>query len=128
MEDDLEGWTFPAGRKHCEKPHRTAMDDGFRRVVKRAGLDPSKVTPHLTRHTLVTNLSRSVNIATIQKISGHKTAAMGDARHPLNDARMDNALSVLDRGAPSAITTKLLVRTNARKSKEASAGDLLPLK
>lgn len=109
MEDDQNGWIFPASRKHCKVDHRRSMDDGFRRAVKRAGLDPSKVTPHLMRHTLVTNLSRTVDIATIQKISGHKTAAMVMHYTHVNDERIDNALSLLDEAAPRAITTKLPV-------------------
>lgn len=117
MEDDPAGWIFPASRKHCKAPHRRSMDDGFRRAVKRAGLDPTKVTPHLMRHTLVTNLSRTVDIATIQKISGHKTAGMVMHYTHVNDERIDNALSTLDDHAPRAITDKLPVReTGAAES------------
>lgn len=112
MEDDGDGWIFPASRKHCKVPHRRSMDDGFRRAVKAAGLDPSRVTPHLMRHTLVTNLSRTVDIATIQKISGHKTAAMVLHYTHVNDERIDNALSLLDQSAPRAITSKLPVPEN----------------
>lgn len=110
QEDDRNGWIFPASRKHCKVPHRRSMDDGFRRAVKAAGLDPTRVTPHLMRHTLVTNLSRTVDIATIQKISGHKTAAMVLHYTHINDERIDNALSLLDQAAPCAITSKLPVR------------------
>lgn len=67
------------------------------------------MTPHLMRHTLVTNLSRTVDIATIQKISGHKTAAMVMHYTHVNDERIDYALSLLDREAPRAITSKLPV-------------------
>jgi integrase len=112
MDDDQEGWIFPAERKHCKVPHRRSMDDGFRRAVKRAGLDSSKVTPHLMRHTLVTNLSRSVDIATIQKISGHKTAAMVLHYTHVNDERIDNALGILDQAAPRAFTSELPVRAD----------------
>jgi integrase len=110
MDDDQAGWIFPAERKHCKVPHRRSMDDGFKRAVKRAGLDPSKVTPHLMRHTLVTNLSRTVDIATIQKISGHKTAAMVLHYTHVNDERIDNALGLLDQAAPRAFTSELPVR------------------
>lgn len=129
MEDDQKGWIFPARRTICKKPHRTAMDDGFRRAVKRAGLDPAKVTPHLMRHTLVTNLSRSVDIATIQKISGHKTAAMVMHYTHVNDAHVDNALGLLDGEASSIITSKLPVATvtaNRRPSDaKADSSDIL---
>lgn len=124
MEDDPRGWIFPAARKHSKVPHRRSMDDGFRRAVVRAGLDPSKVTPHLMRHTLVTNLSRTVDIATIQKISGHKTAAMVMHYTHVNDERIDNALSLLDEGAPRAITDKLPVAVD-RQSAEPVAVKLV---
>jgi integrase len=108
MEDDPSGWIFPAERTMlCKKPHRTAMDDGFRRAVKRAGLDPSKVTPHLMRHTLVTDLSRTVDVATIQKISGHKTAAMVMHYTHVNDERIDLALGAIDSAFASEVTPKL---------------------
>jgi integrase len=108
MEDDKDGYIFPPKRPGlCKKPHRTAVDDGFRRAVKAAGLDPAKVTPHLMRHTLVTNLSATTDIATIQKISGHKTAAMVMHYTHVNDERIDNALSALEAGPLSGITPKL---------------------
>ncbi|HEX8577971.1 MAG TPA: tyrosine-type recombinase/integrase [Allosphingosinicella sp.] len=102
MEDDPNGWIFPALRTTlCGKPHRTAMDDGFRRAAKRAGLDPAKVTPHLMRHTVVTDLSRCVDVATIQKISGHKTAAMVMHYTHVNDERIDLALQSIDTAMPT---------------------------
>jgi integrase len=50
MEDDGDGWLFPAFRRQCKQPHRTSMDDGFRRAVKSPGLDPVKVTPQDPGH------------------------------------------------------------------------------
>lgn len=126
MDDDPNGWIFPASRKHSKVPHRRSMDDGFRRAVVRAGLDPSKVTPHLMRHTLVTNLSRTVDIATIQKISGHKTAAMVMHYTHVNDERIDNALSLLDQGAPRAITDKLPVAAQEQPDGEGGASQPSP--
>ncbi len=93
------------------------MSRGFRRAVLRAGLDPTKVTPHLMRHTLVTNLSKTVDIATIQKISGHKTAAMVMRYTHVNDERIDLALASLDDGAPRTITTELPVRGKVGESR-----------
>ena len=107
MEADQDGWIFPATRQDCKRPHRTALDDGFRRAANRAGLDPKKVTPHLMRHTLVTNLSETTDVATIQKISGHKTAAMVMHYTHVNDERVDNALSAMEALSLSGITPKL---------------------
>lgn len=106
VEEDPDGWLFPAKRKNCKTGHVRSMDDGFRRAVKRAGLDPTKVTPHLMRHTLVTDLSRTVDDATIQQISGHKTAAMVRHYTHVNDERIDLALAAIDR-VPCAITPEL---------------------
>lgn len=108
LEQDRNGYLFPTERRSlCKRPHRTAMDNGFRRAVVAAGLDPSKVTPHLMRHTLVTNLSGLTDVATIQKISGHKTAAMVMHYTHVNDERIDNALRSLETNALSGITQKL---------------------
>jgi integrase len=108
MEADPNGWIFPTERPTlCKKPYRTTMDEGFRRAAKRAGLDPSKVTPHLMRHTLITDLSRTVDDATIQKISGHKTPAMIRHYTHVNDERVDLALSAIDTALVGVITPKL---------------------
>lgn len=107
-EADKDGWLFPPARPTlCKQPHRTAMDAPFRRAAVRAGLDPAKVTPHLMRHTLVTNLSATTDVATIQKISGHKTAAMVMHYTHVNDERVDLALAALESGPLGAITLGL---------------------
>ena len=121
MEDDQDGWIFPSGRKDCKKPHRTAMDDGFRRAAVRAGLDPQKVTPHLMRHTLVTNLSETADVATIQKISGHKTAAMVMHYTHVNDERVNNALTAMEAATLSGITPKLHTASVTRISSRSAA-------
>lgn len=77
MEDDPEGWIFPSIKKRTKTPHRRDMRVPFARIVKRAGLDPKLCTPHVMRHTAITALVMAkTDIPTIQKISGHKTAAM----------------------------------------------------
>ena len=45
----------------------------FKRYVKTAGLNPSRVTPHVLRHTCATEmLRRGVNLRVIQEALGHK--------------------------------------------------------
>ena len=76
--DDQTGFIFkPRGRvKHAEGWRRT-MQRSFKRAVVRAGLDPKRVTPHVMRHTAITQLVQAgVDLPTIQRISGHKTLAM----------------------------------------------------
>ena len=76
MEEDPNGWVFPSVKK-AKSAHRTDMREPFSCAVVRAGLDPDKVTPHIMRHTAITRLVKAGrDIPTIQKISGHKTAAM----------------------------------------------------
>ncbi len=76
MEDDPEGWIFPVKRSPAKTAYVPSMDAPFRRAVKRAGLDPKRVTPHLMRHTIVTRLSKLFDVRTIQGLSGHKSTQM----------------------------------------------------
>lgn len=57
--------------------HVHTIRKAFRRSVKRAGLDPAVITPHVLRHTVVTHLVQAgVDLPTVQRVSGHKTLAM----------------------------------------------------
>lgn len=48
----------------------------FKSYVKKAGLDPDRVTPHVLRHTCATEmLRRGVNIRIIQEALGHAWVA-----------------------------------------------------
>jgi hypothetical protein len=78
MADDPKGWVFRSLRPGLSRlGHRTHMGRPFQRAVIRAGLDSKKVTPHVMRHTAITDLVQSgVDLPTIQKVSGHKTLAM----------------------------------------------------
>lgn len=103
-----DGWMFSASRSEAKKPHRQTMAQQFRRAVKRAKLDPSKVTPHVLRHTAITELVMAgVDLPTIQKISGHKTLEMVLRYTQLSDAHIDASVSVLDSAFPDTITPDL---------------------
>ena len=53
------------------------IEKQFRRVVESAGLDPKEVIRHTLRHTAITHLVQaSVDLPTVQRISGHKTLQM----------------------------------------------------
>jgi integrase len=56
MRDDRDGWIFPSLHSDSAAGHRHRMDRPFRDAVIRAGLDPALVTPHVMRHTAITNL------------------------------------------------------------------------
>ena len=74
MRQDRQGWIFPARRKDAAAGHRIRMRRPFQDAVERAGLDPIVITPHVMRHSAITNLVQAgIDLATIQRISGHKT-------------------------------------------------------
>ncbi len=102
MADDPEGWIFPALRPGLSRfGHRTHMGRPFKRAVERTGLDPTNVTPHVMRHTAITNLVQSgVDLPTIQKISGHKTLAMVLRYTHVHGRHIDQAVRVLGRRIP----------------------------
>ena len=110
MADDQEGWIFPALRPGLSRfGHRTHMGRPFKRAVERAGLDPSNVTPHVMRHTAITNLVQSgVDLPTIQKISGHKTLAMVLRYTHVHGPHIDQAMRVLGRRIPEPQENKNL--------------------
>lgn len=108
MEEDPDGWIFPASRADCKQPHRRDMRAAFARIAKRAGLDPKQCTPHVMRHTAISALVMAkADIPTIQKISGHKTPAMVLHYVHLFGEHIDNAMAVLDLGIPEPITPEL---------------------
>ena len=108
IRDDQDGWIFPSVRPGLAKQgHRTRMDRPFQRAVKRAGLDPGKVTPHVMRHTAITDLVESgVDLPTIQRISGHKTLSMVLRYTHVHGSHIDRAVKALGRGLPAAIDSK----------------------
>jgi integrase len=71
-------WLFPAiGAIKSKTGYTTCIEDPFRRVVEKAGLDPKRITPHVLRHTAISNLIMAgIDIPTVQAISGHKTVQM----------------------------------------------------
>lgn len=105
---DAKGWVFPATRADGKHEHRTSMAKQFLRAVTRAGLEPSKVTPHVMRHTAITRLVRAgVDLPTIQKISGHKTLSMVLRYVHIHGQHIDDAIRALDTGFAGTITPKL---------------------
>jgi integrase len=105
---DPDGWIFPSRSANAKVPHRRSMAKTFRRVVKRAGLDPSKLTPHILRHTGISLvLMNGTDLKTAQIISGHKTVAMLMHYAHVFAPHIQSAMSVLDRKIPDTITPKL---------------------
>lgn len=107
MRNDRDGWIFPSLHKDSGTGHRARMDNAFRNAVIRAGLDPDLVTPHVMRHTAITNLVQAgVDLPTIQKISGHKTLAMVLRYAHVHDQHIDKAIAAIGRTLPERPTNK----------------------
>jgi len=103
-----QGHLFPTSRADAIRPHRESMATQFRRAVERAKLDPAKVTPHILRHTAITELVKlRVDLPTIQKISGHKTLEMVLRYTQLSDAHVTESVAKLDIAIPESLTPKL---------------------
>lgn len=108
MEADPEGWIFPSVRKNTKLPHREDMRACFARAATRAGLDPKACTPHVMRHTAITALvKQKVDVPTIQKISGHKTAAMVMHYVHVFGQHIDDAIDGLNIGSSGSVTPEL---------------------
>lgn len=98
-------WLFPSQSVRAKGPHRTNLSKQFLRAVIRAGLLPSKVTPHIMRHSAITNLVKAgVDIPTIQKISGHKTLAMVMRYVHVHGSHIDAGIAVINKAFPEGIT------------------------
>lgn len=108
MATDQSGWIFPAAKNAKKYPHRRDMRDPFIRAAKAAGLDPTLCTPHVMRHTAITALVKQrIDVPTIQKISGHKTAAMVLHYVHVFGQHIDDAIGGLNIGSADPITPEL---------------------
>jgi integrase len=107
MRRDRKGWIFPALRQHAATGHRIRMRRPFQDAVERAGLDPNAITPHVMRHTAITNLVQAgIDLATIQRISGHKTVAMVMRYTHVHGQHIDRAIRAIGRGLPEPSVNK----------------------
>ncbi|MET4807495.1 tyrosine-type recombinase/integrase [Limibacillus sp. MBR-115] len=99
-EKDRDGFIFATPRPGQNKAgHRHRMDKPFNRAVKDAGLDPEQITPHVMRHTAITNLVRSgAPLPVIQRISGHKTLAMVLRYTHVHGSDIDEAIGAIGIG------------------------------
>ncbi len=103
--EDQEGFIFAVTRKDGKSGHRQTMTRQFERAVKRANLNPRKVTPHVMRHTAITRLVKAgVDLPTIQRISGHKTLAMVMRYVRLSGEHIDSAIAAVETTFPDTIT------------------------
>ncbi|MDA1059084.1 MAG: site-specific integrase [Proteobacteria bacterium] len=106
MVDENQEWVFPNPKSRSG--HTERMTSSFRRCALRAGIDARKVTPHILRHTAITDLSDTgAGPRTIQRFSGHKSAEMVWRYTHARENNVDEALSALDvdtRPAPKVLS------------------------
>ncbi|GGD60911.1 tyrosine-type recombinase/integrase [Erythrobacter arachoides] len=115
-----EGYLFPTNREHPRHPCRQNMSAQFRRAAVRANLNPKKVTPHILRHTAITELVKAnVDLPTIQKIFGHKTLSMVLRYTQLSDEHIDRSVAYLDATFSDAFTPEL--HTTKNESQKSAA-------
>ncbi len=107
---DKHGWIFPSPRPTTSMTgHRDRMAEPFKNAVLRAGLDPKIVTPHVMRHTAITNLVQAgVDLPTIQRISGHKTLAMVLRYSHVHGVHINKAIAAIGRAVPEPRANKRL--------------------
>jgi integrase len=108
MAADPMGWIFPSPRPGSSLTgHRDRMGKPFRRAVVAAGLNAVVVTPHVMRHTAITNLVKAgVDLPTIQRISGHKTLAMVMRYTHIHGDHIDKAIRAIGRSIPEPTANK----------------------
>jgi integrase len=93
------GWVFPSPHKDSKTGHIARMDGPFDEAAAAAGLDAELVTPHVMRHTAITALVKGgADLATIQKISGHKTLSALMRYVHVHSPHIDAAISKIGRG------------------------------
>jgi len=77
-------------------PH--AVYDSVKKLARRAGLDPKKISPHVFRHTFATELVRAgVNIRTVQELLGHADLSTTARYLAVDMEQKRSAVAVLDK-------------------------------
>jgi len=93
MLEHPNGWLFP---NNSQNGHRDLMAKQFARTVTRAGMDPKCVTPHVMRHTIITELVQNgTPLPAVMKISGHKSIKMLERYTHIADQFVTDALDTV---------------------------------
>lgn len=94
---------FKISNSSAKRPY-----EGRRRNAVIVALGTAFCTPHVMRHTAITALvKQKVDVPTIQKISGHKTAAMVLHYVHIFREHIDDAIGGLNIGIPGTVTPEL---------------------
>jgi site-specific recombinase XerD len=74
-----------------------SIDDAFRTAVQNTGLDSTKITPHVMRHTAETRLAeQGIDIKTRMELLGHKTHEMALRYDHVSNERLKEATDLLE--------------------------------
>ena len=77
-------------------PH--AVYDSVKKLARRAGLDPKKISPHVFRHTFATELVRAgVDIRTVQELLGHADLSTTARYLAVDMGQKRSAVEMLDK-------------------------------
>ncbi len=88
-------WLFPSLLSPVG--HIMNIEKPFRRVVKKADLDPNQVARHTLRHTAITYLVQAgVDLPTVKRISGRKTLIMVERYSHQNGQHIQVAMDKLE--------------------------------
>jgi len=99
---DHDGWIFP--NPASISGHYDSMKSPFKRVVVRAGLDPRKVTPHVLRHTAITDFAETgAPVQTIKEFSGHKSIDMVMRYVHARESAVNDALDVFENSGTNSV-------------------------
>ena len=103
----------PGESKGSKTPCCRDIRRQFERSVIRAGLDSTKVTPHVLRYTGIAQpVKAGIDLPTVRKISVHKILAMVLR---LEDAHIDSSIGTLDTKFLDELAPELHAPTNGTK-------------
>lgn len=101
-------WCFPSPKDRRQHLTRQAAWARMKRACKRAGVDPSGVSPHSLRKVFAVELLRKTNLAEVQKALQHDRIDTTELYALADWATGDNAALPLTRGDLPRIVGQIL--------------------
>lgn len=92
----VDGWLFPSRTKPGEPMSFQAADDFLRRALEAAQIAHKGISSHSTRRSFITALYlRGVDLATLQKITGHRDLKSLQRYIEISPERVRRAIATL---------------------------------
>ena len=95
------GWLFPS--ETSKTGHVTNIKKSWCTVIRQAGFDPRQVVRHTMRHSVATHLTRTTDLKTAQRITGHADVQSLLRYTKTNSGLVEAAMDALD----AMVTPKL---------------------